>query len=31
LRLAQVTLQQLAIYAAGQHDRLDFTEREAAR
>jgi ABC-2 type transport system ATP-binding protein len=31
LRLAQVTLQQLAIYAAGQPDRLDRTERETAR
>jgi ABC-2 type transport system ATP-binding protein len=31
LRLDRLTLQQLAIYAAGSHDRLDLTERETAR
>ena len=31
LRLDRVTLQQLAVYAAGSRDRLDLTERETTR
>ena len=31
LRLDRVTLQQLAVHAAGSHDQLNVTERETAR